>query len=290
MRASIARMLDAVLRRRPLAAWSTTGKIPWDEPGFSRRMLREHLSQAHDAASRKAPAIEAHVEWIHSEVLGGEPGRILDLGCGPGLYTELLASRGHDCVGVDFSPASIEYACDRSETSGSSCVYLEGDMRSVDAGGGFGVVLLINGELNAFAPDDAMAILRRARSGLRPGGRLVTEVHDAATIEAIGRATPSWYATSEGLFSDDPHICLKEASFDREAGASIERYLVIDVTTNSVSEYTNTLQAYDATEYEALFRDAGFDSVERYAALSRDVTIATAGYEVWIARRGDDAP
>jgi SAM-dependent methyltransferase len=281
-------MLDTVLRRRPLAAWSSTGKIPWDEPGFSRRMLREHLSQDHDAASRKTPTIEAHVEWIHSEVLGGEPGRILDLGCGPGLYTEQLARRGHDCVGVDFAPASIAYARDRAYTGGLSCVYLEGDMRSLDAGEGFDAVLLINGELNAFTPDDAAAILRRARSGLRPGGTLVTEVHHATAIAAIGRATPSWYATSEGLFSDDPHVCLKEAFFDREAGASIERYLVVDVATSSVTEYTNTLQAYDASEYEALFRNVGFDTVERHAALSRDATVATAEYEVWISRRGND--
>jgi hypothetical protein len=32
-------------------------------------MLREHLSQAHDAASRRSAIIEAHIEWIQREVL-----------------------------------------------------------------------------------------------------------------------------------------------------------------------------------------------------------------------------
>ena len=32
--------------------WAGRYKIPWDEPGFSRRMLKEHLNQAHDLASR----------------------------------------------------------------------------------------------------------------------------------------------------------------------------------------------------------------------------------------------
>lgn len=36
----------------------------------------------------------------------GNPTRILDLGCGPGLYTSRLARLGHCCVGIDFS----EYA------------------------------------------------------------------------------------------------------------------------------------------------------------------------------------
>jgi predicted TPR repeat methyltransferase len=43
-------------------------------------------------------------------VLQSEPQRILDLGCGPGLYTQRLASLGHTCVGIDISPASIAYA------------------------------------------------------------------------------------------------------------------------------------------------------------------------------------
>ncbi len=251
-------------------------------------MLQEHLSQDHDAASRKSTTIDAQVEWIHSEVLGGAAGRVLDLGCGPGLYTERLARRGHDCVGVDFSPASIEYARDRARSDGLSCVYIEGDLRSVDAGEGFDAVLFINGEFNAFARHDAAAILRCAGSALRPGGVLISEVHDAETIESIGRGEASWYSSDEGLFSDAPHICLQESFFDQEEGASIQRFLVIDVATSSVSEFTNTLQAYDASQYEALFRESGYASVERHAALCYDLSIATPGYEVWIARVAAD--
>ena len=36
--------------------------------------------------------------------------KILDLGCGPGLYAELLAKKGHSITGVDFSENSIQYA------------------------------------------------------------------------------------------------------------------------------------------------------------------------------------
>ena len=32
--------------------WVEGRTIPWDDPGFSQRMLREHLSQQHDGASR----------------------------------------------------------------------------------------------------------------------------------------------------------------------------------------------------------------------------------------------
>ncbi|SUX59850.1 DNA methyltransferase [Citrobacter amalonaticus] len=42
----------------------TGGKIPWNDPDFSRRMLENHLSQEHDWASRKLSVIEQQVDWI----------------------------------------------------------------------------------------------------------------------------------------------------------------------------------------------------------------------------------
>ena len=46
-------LLDLIHRASPPAPWAEGDKIPWNDPDFSRRMLREHLSQAHDAASRR---------------------------------------------------------------------------------------------------------------------------------------------------------------------------------------------------------------------------------------------
>ena len=58
-------------------------------------MLQEHLSQEHDAASRRAPIIDRHVHWIHAALLSSHPTAILDLACGPGLYSSRLARLGH---------------------------------------------------------------------------------------------------------------------------------------------------------------------------------------------------
>lgn len=75
-------------------------KIPRDDPAFSQRMLENHLSQEHDWASRRQAVIEQQVAWIAGQLPAGA--RILDLGCGPGFYTRLLAERGFCCTGVDF--------------------------------------------------------------------------------------------------------------------------------------------------------------------------------------------
>ena len=110
------KLLDIINRQRVPQPWAEGEKIPWNDPGFSGRMLNEHLSQEHDAASRRFEIIDRHVGWIHEQVLGGNPTCILDLGCGPGLYTSRLAKLGHRCVGIDFSPASIAHAREHGES------------------------------------------------------------------------------------------------------------------------------------------------------------------------------
>ena len=101
---------DIINRQSPPVPWEEGENIPWNDPGFSERMLREHLSQDHNAASRRFEIIDKHVEWIHREVLSEKQSAILDLGCGPGLYMLRLEKLGHQCVGIDYSPASISYA------------------------------------------------------------------------------------------------------------------------------------------------------------------------------------
>ncbi len=119
--------LRDIVDRRPLELMEPS-KIPWHDPEFSRRMLREHLDQRHDHASRRVETVDAHVEWLFESVLAGRPGSVLDLGCGPGLYTERLAERGCSCLGVDISPASIEHARQVADEGNLDCTYVQADI------------------------------------------------------------------------------------------------------------------------------------------------------------------
>ena len=249
-------LLEIVNRTPQSEPWAEGEKIPWDDPDFSRRMLAEHLSQAHDAASRRAEIIDAHVNWIHEHVLAARPARVLDLGCGPGLYTSRLARLGHACVGIDFSPASIAHAI--ATAGGLDCAYRLGDIRVAEDGAGYDLAMLTFGEFNVFRPEDARSILSRSRQALVEGGRLLLEVHTIDAVRRIGLAGSSWRAVTCGLFSDRPHLRLDEAFWDAERLAATERYYVVDAETASVTRFAQSIQAYTDDEYGALLREAGF--------------------------------
>lgn len=245
--------------------WAESDKIPWNDPDFSRRMLKEHLSQKHDAASRRTPIIKKHVDWIHNQVLGGKPSRILDLGCGPGLYTSHLAALGHATVGIDISPASIEYAVKQAP---ENCAYTLGDIRTTDFGPGCDLVMLIFGEFNIFKPDDAKLILQKACAALNPGGQLLLEVSTYDSVYETGSQPATWYSAEDEFFADEPHLCLMESFWDDEQSVATERYYIVDVASGGVTCCVASTQAYEDAELAEMLEQVGFQTSRFYPSLT----------------------
>ena len=255
------KLLELVRRQAVPEPWAEGEKIPWNDPDFSRRMLAEHLSQAHDMASRRFAVVDRHVAWIHSELLRARPARILDLGCGPGLYTSRLARLGHKCTGIDFSPASIAYAREEAQTEGLSCAYVQHDIRTADYGTGYDLVMFLFGELNVFRPAEAQAIVRQACQALGEGGLLLLEVHTFAAVCSIGQQPRSWYSAMSGLFSEQPHLVLTENFWDAQQSVATERYYVVDAATGGVTRHASSMQAYTDEQYRSLLLDSGLAGV-----------------------------
>ncbi len=245
--------------------WSEGEKIPWHDKDFSQRMLKEHLSQKHDAASRRTAVIKKHVHWIHSHVLGERKSRILDLGCGPGLYAARLSGLGHTCHGIDYGPASIDYA---RKHAPEQCTFSLGDIRTTDFGSGYDLVMFIFGEFNVFKPDDARSILNKAYEALHPGGKIVLEPQTFDAVFATGNQPGTWYSAEKELFADVPHLCLMESFWDDELSVATERFFILDASTYEVTRYAASTQAYEDDELTQMLIETGFQSPEYYPSLT----------------------
>lgn len=261
---------DIIERLIPPAPWAEGENIPWNDPDFSKRMLAEHLTQAHNLASRRFDIIDRQVKWIHTEILDSTPTRILELTCGPGLYTSRLAGMGHECVGIDYAPAPVHYARETATREGLACTYRLGDVRKTEYGDGYGLVMMLFGQLNVFSRNDARSILENAFSALVPNGLLLLEPQRFATVERNGRAGSSWYSCGEGggLFSCRPHLCLTESFWNPGNQSATQRFFIIDAETKEVTRHALTNEAYTDEQFQALLAQAGFGDIRFFPSLT----------------------
>ncbi len=265
----------------PDSIWHGSYKIPWDDPGFSRRMLAEHLAQNHDLASRRFEWIDRQVEWIHEKLLAGRPAKILDLGCGPGFYSHRLAAHGHRCRGIDFGPASIEYA-QRHNCHPTRCEFVWGDIRNATFGGPHDLAMILFGEMNVFSPGEIRGILRRARESLlSERGVLILEVQTPDAVERTGRTGPSEEHVPSGLFSDQPHRCRTESEWIPDQRVAVQTFTIAE-DAGAARVYRNTTQAWSAGNLTALLQDAGFERVSNRA----DWPSNTGDLVLWSAESG----
>lgn len=98
-------------------------------------------------------------------------GLILDLGCGTGTLTELLAAKGFDMIGVDCSEEMLNIACGKKVQSSQDILYLNQDMRAFELYGTVRAVVSVCDSLNYLLDkQDLAACFRLVNNYLDPKG------------------------------------------------------------------------------------------------------------------------
>ena len=125
------------------------------------------------------------------ENLRQERNTILDLGCGTGTLTELLARGGYDMIGVDNAEEMLRIAMEKRERSGLDILYLLQDMRELELYGTVGTVVSVCDSLNyLLEEEDIVRTFERVNNYLYPQGIFIFDfntVYKYAVV--IGDAT-----------------------------------------------------------------------------------------------------
>ena len=97
--------------------------------------------------------------------------KILDIGCGPGFFSIIMAKQGHDVTGVDVTPNMLEEARANAAAQGVSPEFRQMDSHEPDfADNTFDLIISRNVTWTLYAPEKAYAEWKRI---LKPGGRLL---------------------------------------------------------------------------------------------------------------------
>lgn len=125
--------------------------------------------------------------WLHVD-----PGcRVLDVGCGVGRWSRLLAARGAQVTGIDLSPTMIEEAERRAAQAGVAdrCTFHVQDVSDLRVRGQFDLVLAVTVLQHILDPAGLRAAVLAMTQRLAPGGRIV--LLEAAPDNAVSRCDTS---------------------------------------------------------------------------------------------------
>lgn len=155
--------------------WQRSLENFWDDEHISKGLLEAHLNPDSDAASRNHSFIEGSAQWLFSIIPAGS--KILDLGCGPGLYAKRLSDAGFDVTGIDFSKRSINYAKENDRKS----KYIYQNYLELDYSEAFDAVILIYCDYAALTMEERKTLLAKVYRALKPGGLFIFDVFTEQT-------------------------------------------------------------------------------------------------------------
>jgi SAM-dependent methyltransferase len=253
------------INERPALYSRYTADALWTSPDISEMLLRFHLDGEVDVASRRTGFIEASADWMVSAFELGPGRRVLDLGCGPGLYTGRLARTGAGVTGVDISARSIEHARAAAADEGLMVEYLLGDYLAVDLQPGFDLAIMIMCDYCALSPAQRARLLERVGRVLAPGGAFLFDVCSLAAFETWEEQVAYGPDLMDGFWSSQPYYGFLNTFRYEVERVVLERYTI--VAAGERREYLNWFQHYDVASLTAEVEAAGL----RVSAVHGDV-------------------
>lgn len=188
-------------------------------------------------------------------------GLVLDLGCGTGKLTELLAAKGYDMTGVDASPEMLQQALLRRDASGADILYLQQDMRSFELYGTMRAVVSTCDSVNYITePEELLQVFRLVNNYLDPGGLFVFDFNTKQKYAAIGD-------TSIAENREEASFIWENFWDEEEAINEYQLTLFLPVDGSSLYrrvEECHVQRGYDLAEIKALIKEAGMEFLAAY--------------------------
>ena len=245
-------------RPEPLSVYATPEF--WDDPHISAQMLAHHLDPGTSAASRTHEFIDRSVDWLCAVLDLGPGSRVLDLGCGPGLYAERLARRGISVLGVDASTRSIAHARSVAEAEDLPATFVHGNYLDAPLGADHDAALLIYEDFCVLSPTQRAHLLGRVHTALRPGGQFVLDVTSAARFAEHADGRQEGLEEVTEFWANRPYRGVRQTWTYPGIRLVLDHYTI--EKDGRVREFWDWMQCLTPAEATAELEAAGFEIAE----------------------------
>ena len=198
---------------------------------------------------------------------GISDGLLLDLGCGTGKLTRLLAAEGYDMIGVDLSEEMLEIALEHEMEDPKQILYLQQDMREFELYGTVRAIVSICDSMNYLEDyEDLVQVLRLANNYLDPKGIFIFDMNTVYKYrEQLGEQTIAENREEssfiwENYYDEDSHINEYNLTlFIKEHGDHYRKY-----------EETHYQKSYSLDTIQKLAEMSGLELLHIYDAFTHE--------------------
>ena len=195
-------------------------------------------------------------------------GLVLDLGCGTGKMTRLLADAGYDMIGVDYSEEMLEVARERQdEQNRDDILYLMQDMREFELYGTVRAVISICDSINyILEEDDLRHVFELVNNYLDPKGIFIFDLNTVYKYRELRGVNTISENREESSFIWDNYF------YEDEMVNEYDLTLFIREKDNLYRKYEELhyQKAYELEQVKRLLEEAGMEFVAAYDAFTHE--------------------
>ena len=183
---------------------------------------------------------------------------ILDIGCGTGTLTGILAQRGYELIAADSSSEMLSVArekCGAIENI-TQPLFLCQSMTELDLYGTVDAAVSCLDAVNYLEPEGLPELFRLLHLFIEPDGIFIFDINSPARLRSLDGYT--------SVDEDDDSLCLWRADFDEEENAL---YYGMDIFERQGNLWSRDFEehveyAHEPEMLKNLLRDAGFKYIE----------------------------
>ena len=271
--ASLFSLLESIDRRpRPFSVY--TASELWTDEYTSEQMLAYHLNDEIDLSSRRSGFIDDSVRWMQDRFELSGNSRVIDFGCGPGLYTSRFARLGAEVCGIDFSPRSIAYAREDAKRQSLEVTYIEADYLHHPCEGRFDLVTLIMCDYCALSPSQRATMLAKFERHLSDEGRIVLDVYSLRAFAGKEEGLLCEKNQLNGFWSGNPYFGIVASFKYDDEQVSLDKYVIVEK--DRQWEVYNWLQYFTPETLEQEARAAGLEVENIYGDVAGSPYVSDA--------------
>ena len=252
--------LFKILNRKP-ELFEQTDRNIWEDDYVSKGMLEAHLDENFEAATRRIDFVKESVEWISTILPPIRYPQLLDLGCGPGIYTSLFREKGYQVTGIDLSPRSISYAKNKAKQHLMNIDYQLADYTKMILDCKYHLVTLIYCDFGVLPFQVRKELLKKIYDALLPSGVMLFDVFKPLKYEGM-KETHQWEIGEKTFWHEETSLILQSFFRYEEDHTFLNRYTIVtkdqQILNYHVWEHTFILEEIKKDLLEAGFKDIQF--------------------------------